>query len=332
MNLQHSKRPWFWLVRASLALTLISTTQLTLHARARPELIIATPPASAPMTPLENPLINPGFEDDWLHSPCDRYDGYGNFVDQINPGEIFTPEGWITFFKNGLPVQHDSSNHVGWAQPEVKVINNEPPFVDPPRIHSGEHALQLFTFWRIHDAGLYQQVNVTPGECWRLSAWVHAWTSEDDNPYHSQCDTWQAWQMVGIDPIGGTNPYTASVVWSVPNNIYDVYTHTHSVAVTTQANTITIFIRSWVKWPIIHNDMYWDNVSLELVTFSNTIYLPLVAKAWRNISTAPPTPTPLPTSANERASFDIVFVNPAEPGLVNVMTTVAPAPQYPPHP
>jgi len=183
-------------------------------------------------------------------------------------GEIFTPEGWTTFWKEGLPVPHDPDNHDGYGRPEMQVIQTVPPFLVPPRIHSGEWALKYFTFYRIHDAGIYQQVTVTSGQRLRLAAWAHAWSSIADNPYQSSTDG-QGWMnftfMVGIDPTGATDPWGASVVWGAGANLYDRYQQIPPVVVAATGSTITVFVRSTVLWPFKHCDAYVDDVTLEVL-------------------------------------------------------------------
>jgi hypothetical protein len=210
-------------------------------------------------------LVNPGFEGGWEHTPVDVYTPYGGYLYTAPFGEIFVPDGWGAFFRHGPPVAHDPDNTVGWAQPEVHVINREPPFLDPPRVYAGDRALKLFTFWKIHDAGLYQQVRVPSDIRWRLSGWVHAWTSEEDKADQSTGEPLQAWLMVGLDPTGGKSPYGKDVVWGEPAHVYDDYARTPAVEATSQGITLTAFIRSWVLWPYKHNDIYWDEISLEPV-------------------------------------------------------------------
>jgi hypothetical protein len=114
--------------------------------------------------------------------------------------------------------------------------------------------------------------------------------------------------MVGLDPTGGTDPYAPSVVWSEAAHIYDVYSRTNPVEVMAEGNTLTVFLRSWAKWPFKHNDLYWDTVVLERIGFDNALFMPEIFKP------NPPPPPPPPPSLSS-AEFGVVFVNPAEPDM-----------------
>ena len=90
-------------------------------------------------------LQNPSFEGGWTR---ETHSGQ-------EYGEIFVPEGWTAFWREGAPVPHDPTNLNGYGRPEMKVIQRGAPYDNPPRIAEGNKAAQLFTFYRIHDAGYY---------------------------------------------------------------------------------------------------------------------------------------------------------------------------------
>jgi len=182
-------------------------------------------------------------------------------------GEIFVPEGWTAFWREGGEVPHDPDNLNGYGRPEMHVINREPPYFDPPRIYEGNQALKLFTFYRIHDAGYYQRVEVQPGAVCNLSVLAHAWSSTNDDPHTSDTEGDAAYNMafmVGIDPYGETDPWDDSIIWSKPCYIYDQYHVTETIIATAQADHITVFIRSIVRYPFKHCDAYFDNVQFSV--------------------------------------------------------------------
>jgi len=153
----------------------------------------------------------------------------------------------------------------------------------------------LFTFFRKHDAGFLQQVQVTPGARLRLTAWAHAWSNHNlegyewcdgkpdcscgvgDNPAfilegeapELSGDPWNDAVpnftfYLGIDPTGGTNPFADTVVWGQGAHIYNAYAQVPAVEAVAQGGTVTVFLRSKTLWPFRNNDAYWDDV--ELVT------------------------------------------------------------------
>jgi len=219
-----------------------------------------------------NLLANPGFE------------GIGKAVDNSMPnpdnwtrdtftgvpyGEIFTPQGWVTWWQEG-----------DFKRPECKVIPNEAPFnSDPVRIYQGYYAGMCFTFYGKQNAGYYQVVrNIPEGSVVEASYYAHAWACSDDTPVRSCGDPYAFYFRVGIDPNGGTDPFSASIVWSEPYYHYDTFGYVGPVQATVGASgAATMFVQAFGKWPLKHNDAYFDSASLTLVTPAET-----------------PTPTPPP--------------------------------------
>lgn len=214
-------------------------------------------------------LQNPGFEGDWWRK---THTG-------VEYGEIFVPVGWTAWWKEGLPVPHDPANTNGYGRPEMQVINKEPPFLDPPRIQEGNRALKFFTFYRIHEAGLYQTIDVTPGALYNLSLYAHAWSSQDDNPHTSEGAPGAFFALegeegltddqrnftfcVGVDLTGGTNPWAATVQWGMGAHIYNAYSaRVPALGFVAKGTQATVFLRSSVLWPFKHCDAYLDAVVL----------------------------------------------------------------------
>jgi len=201
------------------------------------------------------PLLNGGFEGGWWRETLS-----GQAF-----GEIFVPESWVAFWDDGpYPL----------GRPEMKIIPAEAPFLDPPRVYSGTQALQWFHFYHSGDAGVMQQVAATPGARYRAKAYTHVWYSMGDDAYVSEWekdDTWYTIEdgdpgmevMLGIDPHGGTNPWSGDVVWDRAN-IYDQF-EMLSVGATAEASTVTVFVRALALYPFKHGDAYWDEVTLEVM-------------------------------------------------------------------
>lgn len=227
---------------------------------------------------MANLLKNPGFEGDWWRKTHTGQEF----------GEIFVPVDWVAFWKEGGTVPHDPANHDGYGRPEMQVINREPPFLDPLRVHSGNRALKFFTFFRIHDAGVYQRVTgIVPGTRLRATGWAHAWSSGQDDPHASDGVGKGAFFIraidydrddgvrnftfaVGIDPTGGTDPWGDNVVWGEGAHIYNAFAQIPAVEVVAQASAVTVFVRSTVLWRFKHCDAYIDDMALEVVEGGGT--------------------------------------------------------------
>ncbi|HOU15752.1 MAG TPA: LysM peptidoglycan-binding domain-containing protein [Anaerolineae bacterium] len=207
-----------------------------------------------------NLLANPGFEG--IGKPVDNSQpNYGNWTRDtftgVQYGEIFTPEGWVTWWQEG-----------DFGRPECKVIPNEAPFnTSPVRIYQGYYAGMCFTFFRKQNAGYYQVVrNVAPGTVVEASYAAHAWSCSEDTV--TSCgDPYAFYFRVGIDPNGGTDPFSSNIVWSQAYYHYDKYGIVGPVQATVgESGAVTFFTQFYGKWPNKHNDAYSDNMSLKVVS------------------------------------------------------------------
>lgn len=235
-----------------------------------------------------NLLRNGDFEADWSVDSSHRCWIFPTSGDpyEADRDNIFTPTGWITWYKHGMPVEHDPENPIGWSQPEARDVVLA---ADPRRVHGGNKGQLLFTFYRVHDAGFLQQVQVQPGTRLRLTGWAHAWSNNAGPGYaHGDDPLWSEGAGVGyndfyaeegtagldssarnftfwlgIDPTGGTNPYAPSVVWGRGAHVYNAYHELPAVEAVASSSTVTVFLRSRTLWQFKHNDAYWDDVKLE---------------------------------------------------------------------
>lgn len=228
-----------------------------------------------------NLLVNGDFEAEWSgdHTAIAVLDDHSQ--EQREIGNIFTPPGWTVWFR------HQPGT---WDQPEAGDAHASR---DPRRVESGDKAFKLFTFYRRHDAGLLQRVSVEPGQKLQFSAWGHAWSNHlgEDQGGHPSDPYWSDGVgraivaihaddvpplngdpqndavgnvafAVGIDPTGGTDPYSDRVRWSAPYHIYNGYCHELTVEATAEADEATVFLRSTTLWAFKHNDAYWDDAQL----------------------------------------------------------------------
>lgn len=147
------------------------------------------------------------------------------------------------------------------------------------------------------DAGLYQQVAVTPGVGYRFNI---LWAVERLNAVAWQ-DGYQINRKVGIDPTGGTDPNSPAIKWS-PDYFGSGKFTDEDIVVSEYArtSTITVFIRVMNPYTDKVAEVYIDSASL----IPNTDMPPIqVAQPTATIAptlsppTAKPTREPQPTEA-----------------------------------
>ena len=124
------------------------------------------------------------------------------------------------------------------------------------------------------EAGLYQQVNVTPGQGYRARI---GW-------FTPQCPNGGNVGRIGIDPFGGADPRSPNVVWNnwiqlQKSNQFGI----HQVKASAVNPTITVFITAKIQHNCGPNQVWLDAV----------ILVP--------DSSAPPPPAPPPTATNTPA-------------------------------
>ena len=117
-----------------------------------------------------------------------------------------------------------------------------------------------------------QTVAVPPGATLRFSAWMQAWSSNQDgreefpDSYRSSGQT-SMHMKVGIDPCGGEDPWSANVVWGPEHDAYDVYDY-YEVRATAQCDKVTVFTHSMPEKALKHNDVYVDDAELVVIDAS----------------------------------------------------------------
>lgn len=205
---------------------------------------------------IETTLTNEGFETGFY-----LYNGIG---------ELTVANNWIPWFQ-------ENKNSPGGAQYHRPEFKPEQVGVGKSRVHTGTYAQKMFTTYSPHDGGLWQRVQATPGQWYRLTAWVYVWSSGEDNADVSKSPgRYRA--MVGINPWGDWAG-ADTTIWG--QEIVDVYDRWVQVSVTAQAwgGTISVLTRGNPWYGAKHNDLYTDDLTLVPV----------------DMGTVCPTPTPCPT-------------------------------------
>jgi LysM repeat protein len=217
--------------------------------------------AAAPTADGPNLLQNPSFEAPF-NKQCCRTD-----LPPDKPptpiDEIQVAQGWVAWWlEPGLDPAHPTTGSPAWHRPEYRSANCHFP-ICANRIHSGDDAQHYFTFWSVHDAGMYQQVSgITPGSQLQFSIYMQAWST---NANVGPSNTTQHMGMrIGIDPFGGTDAFSSNVIWTTPNDSFDAWA-LYTVQAAAQASTVTVFTRSTPFYGVQHNDMYLDDASVVVV-------------------------------------------------------------------
>jgi len=195
--------------------------------------------------------INGNFEDGWWRKTHTGQEY----------GEIFVPLGWVAFWDEAQ------------GRPEMHAIPDDVPYLDPPRTYTGQQAVQWFTFFRRHAAGIYQRVTgLIPGALYRFSVFVHAWYSQYDDPYKSEWDDNGVRREIhdgdpgmafylGVDLTGAEEPDGETVNWTVPHNLYNEY-GLAGMNFLADSEAATLFIKSVTDCPFKHCDAYVDAATL----------------------------------------------------------------------
>lgn len=170
-----------------------------------------------------------------------------------------------------------------WARPEFAPIDFSQADY---RIHSGARAQKYFTYGRMHEAGLFQRVVITDiasDDLLMFSVYIQGWQCFE----YSNCDFGRLSDkpyalnlQVGIDPSGGNDPGSNTIVWSVPGESFDKWSR-FIMAVAPQGNVATVFIKSRARFDYArkNNDVYVDDAALVILRgMMNRAYLPIVVR------------------------------------------------------
>ena len=211
----------------------------------------------------------------WVAIPCgDPIDFAATFLWQTAQ----VPVGWTAWwqppnenpgdpnFYNSFPNTCPPDAPLGcapWHNPEFRDTAGGPQ-TPPSRKLAGENSQKYFTFYSLHEAGLYQIVGgLKPGQRVRFSVYMQAWSAADNNPLVSAGQPTMGLK-VGIDPFGGNNPWSPSIVWSPVKEAFDRWEQ-FTVEAVAQSDRVTVFTRSRPYFAIQHNDVYVDEASLVVV-------------------------------------------------------------------
>jgi hypothetical protein len=223
-------------------------------------LILASTVGSASAADGPNLLANPSFEGGVYHASM------SNFI----------PEGWGYWFQHRNP----GEERLYWMpEPEFGLIVDR-----PGQAVSGSKSARWFNIWAIHNAGLYQRVQVPENALVQFTIWVLSWSADGDT--FLQSESWHH-RAVGIDPTGGTDPFSREIVWGDDDSTMDRWTQLSTTA-TARGRFVTVFVREQPDWPVKHNDCLVDDAALRVLSLPESLPPPAAAQPQE------PTPAPKP--------------------------------------
>jgi LysM repeat protein len=199
---------------------------------------------------------------------------------------------------------------------------------DSDRVREGEDAQKYASFLAAHTAGVYQTVGgLTPGESLTFSAYVYVWSSSDDSDRAISENSGGVTVEVGLDPAGGIDPESASIIWSLPQEIYDEYTLAQ-VTAASDGDTVTAFVRTIVAEPVLVTDIFLDEAALVVGAGTDAPITPEVTDELI-VETPVETPIEAPTIEVIATETDAPVETPTEAPTVEASATPEPAIELP---
>lgn len=198
--------------------------------------LVSSPAAYAAHNP-NNLLNDPSFEDGMYH------------VSMSN----FIANGWSYWYESRGP-----NDTRGWylPEPEFGIISDR-----PGQMHDGNKSQRWFNSWAIHNAGVSQRVRV-PADSWlRFSIWMFNWSSQKDDFGVSEAFH-HKW--VGIDPTGGSDPFSPNIVWGNEDRTMDVWVQLGVIA-QAKGEYVTVYVRETPEYSVKHNDVLIDDADLVVI-------------------------------------------------------------------
>jgi LysM repeat protein len=198
-------------------------------------------------------LTNPGFEEPFSAGVANGWQPWYLTPDGVNYPTSCAGDVPTTCKPYGIPGYNP-------AQPQDPRV--------PPRSISG-NAQKWGSSYYVYIAGVYQQVSgLTPGARLQFSAFTQAFNCSDDRgcfgPYGRWGYSYEPGEnslRLGIDPTGGTDPYSSNIVWSAYANPLDAYVQ-QVVEAVAQSDKVTVFVWSAPQYPEKHLETFVDSASL----------------------------------------------------------------------
>ena len=222
-------------------------------------------------------------------------------------------------FRGGPPRQIPN----GWTE---FVLSGDPTFLQDVDTFWGPPSLRIWSSGGTFKAGIFTQVNTTPGAGYRASI---AWGAPNAP------DTFG--RQLGVDPTGGTDPNSPSVVWGPmhwgPGRILNYPPPDVNIDVKVRAGGDTITVFFLVDHPRSTGDnlifidaiaLYPDESApaLEIPPTDTPTAVPVVVVEAPPPTAVPPTPTPEPTATLTATPTDTPTVTPTQTSTPTTTPTV----------
>lgn len=181
----------------------------------------------------------------------------------------------------------------GWSE---FVIYGEPTFLNDPHSYFGSGTLRIWSSGGTFKAGIFTQVNVTPGAGYRASI---GWGAPNAPDAFSR--------QLGIDPTGGTDPNSSNVIWG-PTHVGEGRMLNYpsgqgpNIDVLARAvnSTVTVFFVTDHPYSTGDNLIYVDAISLYPDENAPAAVAPVAQEAPPTVP-APEAAAPAPVAAEAEA-------------------------------
>lgn len=191
---------------------------------------------------MANLLVNPGFE--------------GGFRAWNGKVDKQVAQGWYPFWVASVIDDAQQAREPTYSR---CVVDDQ-----PTHVRSGRAAQVYSSDESTHAAGLMQTVPVAPGKTLRFTVYGHAWSTTGDDPTRS-VSPGNVRLRIGLDPDGGSSPFGDSVIWSGEKQVYDAYDDGFLIKAGANHHQVTVFLFSTAELPKRHNQVFWDDASVEVV-------------------------------------------------------------------
>lgn len=188
-------------------------------------------------------------------------------------------------------------------------------------VASAPYSWRLRTESGLPTGGGYQTVAAQRGASYRFTISGLIWTCDDPqwqcrDDTHTFADTSSGGRLrIGIDPNGGSDPYSGAVRWSGFASPFD-WGHfvALSIDATASADQITVFTYYTADKAMRFNDVFWDDASLILTGSGGSGSSGSGSSGSGSQNTAAPVPTAVPVVANAQTRPDGSQVHIVQPG------------------